>query len=398
MVMSTAAMADCRKDLRNIGHIEATSAEDAGMSASQIQDMKRAAQILARNGHEDACLEIVAVLSDVQSGDAMKQRGSDQRRAGGGKQSQDGMQRSRSSSDENTQRGSDRRRAGGEGMARAENDDAYRSENPDRVAKAKNAEPVLDAKGNFSVGEMMGADVYSAMSGNKLGEIEDLIMGGEDRQVIIGHGGFLGLGEKNIKISMDDLLVNQNDNSYYVRMSDSKIKTLPGLEKENGRWTQAAADTSSGSVSQNQNRNNENWLTGNDQRQSNSDRGSDRKMENASISKALSEQKGDLSVNRIIGEEVYSSTTGDAIGHVEDMIVGLGGGEHHIVLGHGGFLGMGEKRVKVKLSDLRYNANEEQYSVGLTDETLTSLPGLEKVDGKWSGQAAKTTDNQDRTN
>lgn len=396
MVMSTAAMADCRKDLRRIGHIEATSAEAAGMSAAQIQDVKRAAAILASGGHEDACLEIVAVLSDVQSGDAMK--------------------RTRSNSNENAEAGQNRRQEGGEGLARAESgDDAYRSENRERLAKAKQAEPVLDAKGNFSVGALMGADVYSAKSGNKLGEIEDLIMGSDNRQVIIGHGGFLGLGEKNIKISMEDLLVNQNDNSYYIRMSDRQIKRLPGLEKENGRWTQAAVDAASSesdmmdmsddnnrnssSANRTQNRDNQNWLTDEDPKEAKREMRSAGNAERASIGKALTEQQGTLSANRIIGEDVYSSSTGDAVGDVEDLIVGLGGGEHYIILSHGGFLGLGEKRVKLKLGDLRYNPNEEEYVVGLTDEKLTQLPGLKKVDGQWTGKAVDASQSsQNRTN
>ncbi len=55
--------------------------------------------------------------------------------------------------------------------------------------------------------------------------------------------------------------------------------------------------------------------------------------------------------NDLIGSNVYSAT-GEAIGEIDDMIVHLDGSVEGIVIGVGGFLGIGEKDVAVALSSL----------------------------------------------
>jgi sporulation protein YlmC with PRC-barrel domain len=61
-------------------------------------------------------------------------------------------------------------------------------------------------KGNWRASKLMGLDVYN--DGNeKLGEINELILDkdGKVNAVVIGVGGFLGIGEHDIAVSMDKL-------------------------------------------------------------------------------------------------------------------------------------------------------------------------------------------------
>jgi len=61
-------------------------------------------------------------------------------------------------------------------------------------------------KGNWRASKLMGLDVYN--EGNeKLGDINELILdkSGKVAAVIIGVGGFLGMGEHDIAVSMDKL-------------------------------------------------------------------------------------------------------------------------------------------------------------------------------------------------
>ncbi len=69
----------------------------------------------------------------------------------------------------------------------------------------------------------------------------------------------------------------------------------------------------------------------------------------------------------IIGSTVYSPS-GDNIGDVNDMVVQSGGQVPIVVIGVGGFLGMGEKNVGIEMSRLRF----EKAPVATTTSTDTS--------------------------
>jgi sporulation protein YlmC with PRC-barrel domain len=61
-------------------------------------------------------------------------------------------------------------------------------------------------KGNWRASKFMGLDVYNEAN-EKLGDINELILdkNGKVNAVVIGVGGFLGMGEHDIAVSMDKL-------------------------------------------------------------------------------------------------------------------------------------------------------------------------------------------------
>jgi len=74
---------------------------------------------------------------------------------------------------------------------------------------------------------LIGESVYtsSAENAESVGEINDLLVGsdGDIDAAIIGVGGFLGLGEKNVAVSYDNLtLTADDDGTYYVVLETSK--------------------------------------------------------------------------------------------------------------------------------------------------------------------------------
>lgn len=79
----------------------------------------------------------------------------------------------------------------------------------DRAAPAATtagAQEKLALKGNWRASKLMGLDVYNDAN-EKLGDINELILdkNGKVAAVVIGVGGFLGMGEHDIAISMDKL-------------------------------------------------------------------------------------------------------------------------------------------------------------------------------------------------
>ena len=77
---------------------------------------------------------------------------------------------------------------------------------------------------------LIGKDVYGA-DGNKVGEINNLLVGPDDRvhAAIVEFGGFLGIGESKVAVPWDQL--NLTNDRVTVKMTENQIKTAPRWDK-----------------------------------------------------------------------------------------------------------------------------------------------------------------------
>jgi len=89
---------------------------------------------------------------------------------------------------------------------------AQNTQPADRAAPTATTKPIADSntkmmlKGNWRASKLIGLKVYN--EGNeRLGDINELILdkNGKVNAVVIGVGGFLGMGEHDIAVSMDKL-------------------------------------------------------------------------------------------------------------------------------------------------------------------------------------------------
>ncbi len=73
------------------------------------------------------------------------------------------------------------------------------------IAPAANSEKMM-LKSNWRASKLMGLDVYNEAN-EKLGDVNELILdkNGKVNAVVIGVGGFLGMGEHDIAVTMDKL-------------------------------------------------------------------------------------------------------------------------------------------------------------------------------------------------
>lgn len=102
--------------------------------------------------------------------------------------------------------------------------------------------------------------------------------------------------------------------------------------------------------------------------------------------------QGDNLASNIIGMQVYSSAATDAehIGDINNLVVGENGQVEAVVIGVGGFLGIGEKDVAVSMDSLQWvqaEDNSERYVLEATREALEGAPVFE-----WNDDMA-TADN-----
>jgi sporulation protein YlmC with PRC-barrel domain len=102
-------------------------------------------------------------------------------------------------------------------------------------------------KGNWRASKLMGLDVYNEAN-EKLGDVNELILdkNGKVSAVVIGVGGFLGMGEHDIAVSMDKLKFVEEP----VRASSTAPATTT-RETTTKETTTGAATTSSTTTARN---------------------------------------------------------------------------------------------------------------------------------------------------
>ena len=101
------------------------------------------------------------------------------------------------------------------------------------TAAATSTTPTVDTKlGQMTAKDLIGKDVVNAR-GQEVGEIENVVMG-TDRTVhaVIGVGGFLGLGEKDVMLPVHQLRVGSDEAILMSDMSEDALKQLPEYKKD----------------------------------------------------------------------------------------------------------------------------------------------------------------------
>jgi sporulation protein YlmC with PRC-barrel domain len=86
--------------------------------------------------------------------------------------------------------------------------------------------------GRFSADELIGKDVVNA-KGDEVGEIEDVVIDPASKAMyaIVSVGGFLGMGDKDVALSFDQLRLGADDAILMSEQSEDQLKQLPAYDK-----------------------------------------------------------------------------------------------------------------------------------------------------------------------
>ncbi|MGF7163270.1 hypothetical protein FHS85_004933 [Rhodoligotrophos appendicifer] len=105
---------------------------------------------------------------------------------------------------------------------------------------APNEQPLIDINElgpGLRVDEIVGAEVRS--SDDKIvGEVRNVIIGTKDRwdYAIVASGGFFIAGKDSIVVPLRYLQVNQERNSFFLRISNAQVKAVPLMPDQNYLW------------------------------------------------------------------------------------------------------------------------------------------------------------------
>lgn len=216
----------------------------------------------------------------------------------------------------------------------------------------------------------LGTDAVAAADDNweDAGEISDLIisLNGDSEAVLVDFGGFLGIGEKTVAVSMANLVMVPDSNSpddYFIVFNGSKA-ALEGAPAFNEDMVFEAAAMDATEVPA-------------------ADMAATDPVATAPAATDMSDEMVDLTVMTeadLIGKRVVGANDED-VGEVSAVAVGADGVITGAVVDVGGFLGIGEKRVSLgsdALSIVRAaDGSVENFRVTMTQEQLESLPAYE---------------------
>ena len=229
-----------------------------------------------------------------------------------------------------------------------------------------------------------------------IGKIESVYLdsSGKVDSVIVGVGGFLGMGERYARLHWKDLKISDNGEKVVVNMTKDQLKAIAPYKykddaerghvfNDRGVWkddSHAAADaraTTGAAAADNRDR------TMADNRADNT----------TSTSTGDFNAQGDVSANAVIGTKVKNANK-DTVGSVEDLYVDGSGNIKTVVMSVGGFLGVGSKDVAVKWSDLKQTRDGKTLvlTTNMSKDDLKALPDYKYERRQPRDQAAAPND------
>lgn len=100
------------------------------------------------------------------------------------------------------------------------------------------------------------------------------------------------------------------------------------------------------------------------------------------------EQSGKQALaSELIGKSV-TNVRGESVGEINDLVVDETGKVASVIVGVGGFLGLGEKSVAIDFADLQFSHRDDNtiLIVAMTQQELEALPAWESADTKSTGE------------
>lgn len=101
------------------------------------------------------------------------------------------------------------------------------STNTDRSAASTTAGAAITSMSKAEAGKLIGQSVETP-TGERIGEVEAVNIGGDGRvtNVIVGVGGFLGVGERDIALGWKDLQITNNGGKVVANLTKSRLETM----------------------------------------------------------------------------------------------------------------------------------------------------------------------------
>jgi sporulation protein YlmC with PRC-barrel domain len=208
--------------------------------------------------------------------------------------------------------------------------------------------------------KLIGQTIYNAQE-EKIGDVESVILNkdGKVRAVIVGVGGFLGLGSKSVAIDWDKLTVTDNGERVTAGLAKEELQALPEYKyPENQKsGTVFSSDETAPSTES-----------------TTAESGST--SPEATTAPAAGMAAGALHAKDMLGLNVRTPNN-ENVGEISDIVMTKEGSADGVVVDVGGFLGMGAKPVMLGWDSLQVTKDENgklAAVANLSREQLQQMP------------------------
>src|SRR5689334_1610294 len=211
------------------------------------------------------------------------------------------------------------------------------------AATSPAAKPMTAPAASADTRKLIGRNIQNAQNETS-GEIKSVFIGkdGSVDSVMVGVGGFLGMGEREVRLNWSELNVSQNGEKVTVNLTKDQLKAKPEYKYSDTAYR--------GQVF------NDAGVWKNDGKRAEMTTRSSTNPQTAANTPSRSggdfNADGNVSGNALIGANVKNQAN-ETVGEIEEVFVGTDGAIKTVVVSVGGFLGVGTKNVAVKWSDIK---------------------------------------------
>lgn len=262
------------------------------------------------------------------------------------------------------------------------------------VTPTEQAAPqIIHADGHLA-SNIIGQTVYSGTGDDaqNIGKISDLVLSpdGEAEAAVVGVGGFLGIGQKEVAIEYDLLHWADRDDSRYLVVETTReaLEALPDFDKAayqpmpadaaigntkpaSGEEIGAATPSATTPASETA----EAPADSNDTGMDATDTTHTAAIDRSGMTEVLA---ADISADELIGTNVYGAND-ESVGSIADVILSTDGKVDAVTVDVGGFLGIGAKEVALDLDNLAFMRNDDDLYLytSLTRDQLEAQPAYD---------------------
>lgn len=237
----------------------------------------------------------------------------------------------------------------------------------------------------------------SEQSWDDIGEINDLIItkDGEIEAVIVGVGGFLGLGEKDVAVSMDQIKVLRDDDGdrfLVTRVSEAELNDATAFTpNERDDREVANNEMTDEQVAENEDAANEDATNDRIERvEMTKEREDTLARYDASReplirpdveAEAYVEISADELTLEALEDAAVVGSNGETVGEIEQVFISAEGKVKRVIVDVGGFLGLGERPVSISFDEMklmrRNDGDDIRIYIDATEEALEAQPAYE---------------------
>ena len=219
-----------------------------------------------------------------------------------------------------------------------------------------------------------------------IGSVDDLIIDkdGQVVAIIVGVGGFLGIGEKDVAIGWENVTKTGNADKLKLRVdvTREKLDAAPEFSDRDQSRTDRSNQRDQNTQQHAQQSSQQSSEQGSQHREQKSDvRGASNQRTTANQSRMQSHGHIDSvpangsQASKLIGMDVHTNDNED-IGSVDDLVIDENGQVVAIIVSVGGFLGIGQKDVAIGWGNVTRSGSpdDQELRADVTRDALNSAP------------------------